>query len=88
VHGVILFISIENVMGLKIPLGYGKLLVTSMAFVFIAFMYYYFILKKNGERILVEYAGRINERFRFVVGCLIFIEALLFPLIYGMLMRG
>lgn len=85
VHGVSFFIFVTTIMCINIPSDYGKLLIIIAGIFQVTFIYYYYIIKKNGERILIEYAGKVNERVRFVVGCLIFIEAFLFPFIFGIL---
>jgi len=46
-------------------------------------MYYYYIKKRNGERIIAQYAGKIVNKTRIVIGCLIFIEAFVFPFIFA-----
>jgi hypothetical protein len=49
--------------------------------------HYYYISKKNGKRIVKECSGITGERTSVIIGGLIFLETLAFPIICGIFLR-
>lgn len=85
IHMTCLFLFVRWVMGtfINISSDISTIIVLIICFTSIILIYYYYIKKRNGERIIAQYAGKIVNKTRIVIGCLIFIEAFVFPFIFA-----
>ena len=86
IHAIFLFAIIKDMACISVALSIAKMIILVGMFVLVAIMGYYYEFKKNGERIVKHYSGKIGERRSVVIGYIIFIETFSFPfIVFGIL---
>ena len=86
IHAVFLYNVIADLACIVIAHSSEKIIIIVGTFVIIAMMAYYYDFKKNGERIVKHYSGKIGERRSVAIGYIIFIETFSLPfIVFGIL---
>ena len=81
VHALYFFLWVKAKAGLDIAHSTGKVIIVLIfVFTIILFIYFY-VWKKNGEKAIKYYSGKIGEKKSVVIGYIIFFETLFSPFI-------
>jgi hypothetical protein len=85
INTIVLLLFIKSQTGIQIARGNAIIGILLLYVLLFSLTAYYYDWKKNGERIVKYYKGKMDASVSVVIGYIIFFESLLLPFIIGII---
>jgi hypothetical protein len=85
INTIVLLLFIKSQTGIQIARGNAIIGILLLYVLLFSLTAYYYDWKKNGERIVKYYKGKMDASVNVVIGYIIFFESLLLPFIIGII---